>query len=154
MSGTADLCARRHKNIYIEREKRDDERRHALGTSVGVSFFERKIASDNVSLVFQSLTQSSVAHLGPASTNRDIANLRIAGRCARAGSGHTTMPRRTVMSSRRRISAPRSKLHGSVRTKRLERGPEPFWLRDRRLPLWVHKLKELKVRFPSSRPES
>lgn len=101
MSGAADLCARRHKNIYIEREKRDDERRHALGTSVGVSFFERKIASDNVSLVFQSLTQSSVAHLGPASTNRDIANLRIAGRCARAGSGHTTMPRRTVMSSRR-----------------------------------------------------
>jgi len=76
LSGTADLCARRHKNIYIEREKRDDERRHALGTSVGVSFFERKIASDNVSLVFQSLTQSSVAHLGPASTNRDIANLR------------------------------------------------------------------------------
>jgi len=52
LSGTADLCARRHKNIYIEREKRDDERRHALGTSVGVSFFERKIASDNVSLVF------------------------------------------------------------------------------------------------------
>ena len=69
MSGTADLCARRHKNIYIEREKRDDERRHALGTSVGVSFFERKIASDNVSLVFQSLTESSVAHLGPTSTN-------------------------------------------------------------------------------------
>jgi hypothetical protein len=76
LSGTADLCALRHKNINIEREKLDNERRHALGASVCVSLFERKIASDNVALVLQSLTQSSVAHLGPASTDRDVANLR------------------------------------------------------------------------------
>lgn len=126
LRGKCDRCARSDQDIDVEREKLGDQLRDPLRFSLRVAFLEHQVASDNVSLVGQTLTQSRDTPVGAAGTDPDVAD--IACCCARAASGRpAAVPPRSMMKSRRLIASPvaQGKTSYQVKLARWKGTPDP-----------------------------
>ena len=65
------------QDIDIKREQFRDEPGDAIPVSVGVTLFKDEVATDLISPVHQTLTQSSIAHVGAvAGADEDITDAR------------------------------------------------------------------------------